>query len=49
MCSMLFMGQVKTREAKQSIQDIDILIELILFHAKIRENGKMMREEWTEL
>lgn len=45
----VFMGQVKTKEAQQSIQDIDTLIDLILFHDKVRENSIIMREEWTEL
>lgn len=44
----VFMGQAKTEEARQSIRDINTLIELILFHAKIRENGMAMREEWTD-
>ena len=44
----VFMGQVKTEEARQSIQDIDSLINLILFHDTVRENGMAMREEWTE-
>ena len=44
----VFMGQVKTEEARQSIQDIDLLINLILFHDTVRENGMAMREEWTE-
>lgn len=44
----VFMGQVKTKEARQSIQDIDTLIELILFHNKVKENGMAMREEWTD-
>ena len=35
-------------EARQSIQDIDLLINLILFHDTVRENGMAMREEWTE-
>jgi len=44
----VFMGQVKTKEARQSIKDIDTLVELILFHDKVRENGMAMREEWTD-
>lgn len=44
----VFIGQAKTEEARQSIRDINTLIELILFHAKIRENGMAMREEWTD-
>lgn len=45
----VFMGQVKTEEARQSIQDIDSLINLILFYDTVRENGMAMREEWTEI
>lgn len=44
----VFMGQVKTKEAQQSIKDIDTLIELILFHDNVRKNGIAMREEWTD-
>lgn len=44
----VFMGQVKTEAAQQSIRDIDTLISLILFHDKVRENEAAMREEWTE-
>lgn len=43
-----FSDQVKTKEARQSIQDIDTLIELILFHDNVRKNGISMKEEWTE-
>lgn len=45
----VFMGQVKTEEAQQSLKDIDTLIDLILFHDRVRENGIAMREEWTQL
>ena len=44
----VFMGKVGTEQALQSIRDIDKLIELILFHDKVRENGIAMSEEWTE-
>lgn len=44
----VFMGKVGTEQAQQSIRDIDKLIELILFHDKVRENGIAMSEEWTE-
>lgn len=44
----VFMGKVGTAEAQQSIRDIDKLIEMILFHDKVRDNGIAMREEWTE-
>lgn len=44
----VFIGKAKTEAARQSIRDINTLIELILFHDKIRENGMAMREEWTD-
>lgn len=43
-----FMGKVGTEEAQQALNDIDKIIELILFHDKVRENGIVMREEWTD-
>ena len=44
----VFMGKAGTEEAQQSIRDIDKLIELILFHEKVRKNGVSMGKEWTE-
>lgn len=44
----VFMGKAGTEEARQAIRDIDKIIELILFHDKVRENGISMREEWTD-
>ena len=44
----VFMGKAGTEEARQAIRDIDKIIELILFHDKVRENGIVMREEWTD-
>jgi len=44
----IFMGQVRTEEAQQAIRDIDMLVNLILFHDRVHENGMKMREEWTE-
>ncbi|MCI8375526.1 MAG: helix-turn-helix transcriptional regulator [Lachnospiraceae bacterium] len=43
-----FMGKAGTEEARQAVRDIDKIIELILFHDKVRENGIAMREEWTD-
>ena len=45
----VFMGKAKTEEARQAVRDIDKVIELILFHDKVRENGVAMREEWTDV
>lgn len=44
----VFMGKVKSKEAQQSIQDIDTVIDLILFHDRVRENGAAMGEERME-
>ena len=44
----VFMGKAKTEEARQAVRDIDKVIELILFHDKVRENDVAMREEWTD-
>lgn len=44
----VFMGKVGTVEAQQALNDIDKVIELILFHDKVRKNGVEMREEWTD-
>ena len=44
----VLMGKAGTEEARQAIRDIDKIIELILFHDKVRENGIVMREEWTD-
>ena len=44
----VFMGKAGTEEARQAIRDIDRIIEMILFHDKVRENGIAMREEWTD-
>ena len=42
------MREVKSKEAQQSLQDIDTVIDLILFHDRVRENGTAMGEEWAE-
>lgn len=44
----VFMGKVETEEAQKALNDIDKVIELILFHDKVRKNGVAMREEWTD-
>lgn len=44
----VFMGKVGTEEAQQALNDIDKVIELILFHDMVRKNGVEMREEWTD-
>lgn len=35
-----------TKELEQVLKDIDELADLIIFHAKVRENAKIMSEPW---
>ncbi len=35
-----------TRELEQVLKDIDELADLIVFHAKVRENAKIMSKPW---
>ena len=35
-----------TRELEQVLKDIDELANLIIFHAKVRENAEIMSEPW---
>ena len=35
-----------TREFEQVFKDIDELANLIIFHAKVRENAEIMSEPW---
>ena len=35
-----------TRELEQVLKDIDELVDLNIFHAKVRENAKIMSEPW---
>ena len=45
----LFMGRVSTDAARKSIRDIEKMIDMILFHSKVKENGMAMRKEWSDL
>ena len=35
-----------TQELEQVLKDIDELADLIIFHAKVRENAEIMSEPW---
>ena len=35
-----------TREIEQVLKDVDELADLIIFHARVRENAKIMSEPW---
>ena len=38
--------QKLSEQTKQALKDIDELADLIIFHAKVRENAKIMSEPW---
>lgn len=42
----VFMGQVKTEEARHALAIADELADMILFHAKVRENSEAMMQTW---
>lgn len=35
-----------SEQARQALKDVDELADLIVFHAKVRENAKIMSEPW---
>jgi len=35
-----------SEQARQALKDIDELADLIIFHAKVRENAEIMSETW---
>lgn len=35
-----------SEQARQALKDIDELADLIIFHAKVRENAKIMSKPW---
>ena len=41
-----FMGKVNTEAAKEALQDVDELADMIIYHAKVRENAKIMSQTW---
>lgn len=41
-----FMGRVKSKEAQRGIEIADELSDMILFHARVYENGKKMVKPW---
>lgn len=41
-----FMGKVDSDAARQAIEYADKIADLIIFHAKTRENADAMRESW---
>ncbi|MCD8083120.1 MAG: helix-turn-helix domain-containing protein [Clostridiales bacterium] len=41
-----FMGQVKTDAAREALSVADELADMILFHARVRENSTAMMQTW---
>ena len=41
-----FMGKVDSEQARNALEIADKLSDLILFHARVRENGIAMMEAW---
>lgn len=39
-------SKVKTDLAKEAIRTADELADMIIFHAKVRENVKIMKQSW---
>lgn len=42
----VFLGQVKTDAAKEALEIADELADMILFHARVRENSEAMMQTW---
>ena len=43
-----FMGKVQSEQARRALQISDELSDMILFHKKVRENGKAMMTAWED-
>ena len=41
-----FMGKVGSEEAREALRTVDKLADMIIFHANVRENAKVMSEKW---
>lgn len=44
----VFMGKVHSEQAKQALVTADEISDMIIFHKKVRENGKSMMRAWEE-
>lgn len=41
-----FMGKVGSEAAREALRSADKLADMIIFHANVRENAKVMSETW---
>lgn len=44
----VFMGKVQSEQAKQALVTADEISDMIIFHKRVRENGKSMMRAWEE-
>ncbi len=42
----VFMGEVKTPEARKSLEIADKLADMVLYYARLRENAEEMNQAW---
>jgi len=43
---MAFMGKVNTDAAREALHTVDELADMIIYHANVRDNAKVMSETW---
>ncbi|MDO4208000.1 MAG: helix-turn-helix transcriptional regulator [Lachnospiraceae bacterium] len=41
-----FMGKVSSDAAREALRTVDELADMIIYHANVRENSKIMSETW---
>jgi len=41
-----FMGKVNTEAAREALNTVDELADMIIYHANVRENAKIMSKTW---
>ena len=41
-----FMGKVNTEAAREALRTVDELADMIIYHADVRENAKVMSQTW---
>lgn len=42
----VFMGKVNTEAAREALNIVDELADMIIYHANVRENAKIMSKTW---
>lgn len=47
--TLAFMGKVTSEGGRNALKIADTLSDMILFHAKVRENGLKMLQPWEEM